>query len=67
MAQALQTAGERRLRMPVYAIEECTNCKVKTKRPFQKGDYVFKLAGECTQCKGRNRIIMVYAEPLKPS
>lgn len=68
MAQALQLAGERRAKMPVYAIEECANCKVKTKRPFQNGDYVFKLSGECAQCKqGRNRIIMVYAEPLKPS
>jgi hypothetical protein len=67
MAQATQVASERRLRMPVYTIEECMNCKVKTKRPFQTGDYVYKLGGECTQCKGQNRIIMVYAEPLKPS
>ncbi|MCP8311966.1 MAG: hypothetical protein L6N95_01710 [Candidatus Methylarchaceae archaeon HK01B] len=49
----------------VYTIEECTSCGLKTKRDFQSGDYVYKEGGECTKCKGKSMINMIYSEKVE--
>ena len=48
-----------------YTIEECGSCGLKTKREFKLGDYVFKEMGECSKCKGKTTISMIYAEKSK--
>ncbi|MCP8323211.1 MAG: hypothetical protein L6N96_03430 [Candidatus Methylarchaceae archaeon HK02M2] len=52
-------------RFIVYTIEECPSCDLKTKRAFQSGDYVFKEGGECTKCKGKTTINMIYSEKVE--
>jgi hypothetical protein len=51
----------------VYTIEECSACNLKTKREFKLGDYVFKEVGECSKCKGKTTISMIFSEQLKKS
>lgn len=65
MSRSLHLPSDRKPKPPVFSIEECTNCGLKTKRPFQLGDYVYKLGGECTRCHNKNRISMIFAEPVK--
>jgi len=67
MAIPIPSLGERRGKQIVYTIEECTSCNIKTKRPFQLRDHVYKEAGECPKCKGKIIISMIYSEPVKPS
>ena len=60
-------ASDKRLKLLVYAIEECPVCGQKTKRAFQVGDYITKEGGKCTKCGNQTRIGLVYAESSKPS
>jgi len=53
---------EKRSKFLVFTVEECSSCGLKTKRAFQSGDYVYKEGGECTKCKGKTRINMIYSE-----
>jgi len=48
----------------IYTIEECP-CGLKTKRNFQSGDYVFKEGGECSKCKGKAIVAMIYSEKVE--
>jgi len=58
------TSGARPSDLHVYTIEECQNCREKTKRDFKVGDYVLADAGTCAKCQGKKIIAMVYAEKL---
>lgn len=54
--------------LQIFTIEICPSCNFKTKRPFELGDYVFKVMGECVHCKKENSLIeMIYAEKIKKS
>lgn len=47
------------------SIIECINCGKRTERPFQEGDYVFKVfeGQSCEKCsKTQKRIIEIFAE-----
>jgi len=62
------TMSEKKLKPIVYSIEECKSCNVKTKRPFQMGDYIYKDdVGECKECHGKTMISMIYSETPKPT
>lgn len=56
---------DRRPKPPVYSIEVCPKCDLKTKRAFQVGDQVYKQSVECSRCKTPTMIMMIYVEPLK--
>ncbi len=51
--------------MPVFTIEDCSNCGTKTKRAFKFGDYVYKEGGECAKCHSKTLITMVFAELIQ--
>jgi len=53
---------EKKSKFLVFVVEECSSCGLKTKRAFQLGDYIYKEGGECTRCKGKTRINMIYSE-----
>ncbi len=59
--------GEKRPKMPVFTVEDCSNCGTKTKRAFRIGDYVFKEGAECAKCHSKTLISMIFAEliPIK--
>jgi hypothetical protein len=65
MSMMMPSIGDKRPKMPVFTIEECVSCNLKTKRPFKMGDFVFKDAGECTHCHSKARVSMIYAELVK--
>ncbi len=46
----------------VYTIEECPNCKQKTKRDFEVGDYIVGMGGTCEKCQAHRIIILIYGE-----
>ena len=49
-----------------YAIEQCNSCSRISKRPFQEGDYVFKIMGKCTSCdNGQMMIGKIFGEVFK--
>jgi hypothetical protein len=54
-----------RQKSKVSTIEECLSCGQKTKRAFQSGDFVYKVGGECTKCKGKMKIVMIYGEKVE--
>ena len=39
------TSGQKPSELHVYTVEECQNCKQKTKRDFKVGDYIMSAAG----------------------
>jgi hypothetical protein len=64
----LPSIGSREGKMTVFTIEECEKCSLKTKRPFEDGDYVFKDGGACSHCKSpHTRISSVHAEHVRRS
>jgi hypothetical protein len=63
-----QKPASKRQNYQVYTVEVCPTCNFKAKRPFEIGDFVFKVAGECSHCKkDKTRIEMIYAESTKRS
>jgi len=59
---SLMSTQEKKSKFLVFVVEECGSCGLKTKRAFQSGDYVYKEGGECTRCKGRTKINMIFSE-----
>jgi len=57
-------SGVKPSELHVYTIEECQNCKEKTKRDFKVGDYVAGEAGVCEKCQGKKMIILIYGEKV---
>ena len=49
----------------VLSIELCGKCSFKKVRLFEKGDYVNKKIGKCTQCDGELSINAIYLEDEK--
>jgi rRNA maturation protein Nop10 len=58
---------EKKGKLPVFTIEQCTVCGQKTKRTFQLGDYVTKEGNKCVKCGNPTKIALIYAESVKPS
>ena len=56
------TSGLKPSELHVYTIEECQNCKEKTKRDFKVGDYILSPAGTCEKCQGQKMIVSIYGE-----
>jgi len=50
----------------IYTIEECQQCRLKTKRTFKLGDFVYKIGELCSKCSASTLITMIYAEYMKP-
>jgi len=50
----------------VCTIEECPNCKKKTKREFKVGDYIMGTGGTCEECHVSRVIAMIYGEEAPP-
>lgn len=52
---------------PVEAItlEKCTSCGKVEKRKFKDGDVVFAELSECTSCKNRMRIEMIFGQTIE--
>ncbi len=65
MAQMLPSIGEKRPKMPVFTVEDCSQCGTKTKRAFKNGDYIFKESGNCPKCNSKTLITAIYAELVK--
>jgi NAD-dependent SIR2 family protein deacetylase len=57
-------SGAKPSELRVYTIEECQNCKVKTKREFKMGDYIVGEAGICEKCQGKKMIVLIYGEKI---
>jgi len=49
----------------VYTIEECQQCRIKTKRTFKLGDFVYKIGELCSKCRSSTLVTMIYAEYMK--
>jgi len=47
-------------RMDIATTLECQSCGFKRIRPFQRGDFMFKEAEECSRCKGRMFIEKIF-------
>lgn len=58
------TSGQKPSELHVYAIEECQNCKQKTKRDFKVGDYIMGAAGTCEKCRGQKMVVLIYGEKV---
>ena len=54
--------SEKRMKLPVFTVDECLNCKMKNKRTFKMGDYVFAAGNQCQSCKGSTMIVAIFAE-----
>ena len=55
-------SGSRPGDLHVYTIEECQNCKQKTKRDFRTGDYITGDAGVCEKCQGHKMVVLIYGD-----
>lgn len=60
-------SGQKPSELHVYTIEECQDCKQKTKRDFRTGDYIAGEAGTCEKCHGKKLITLIYGERVLPS
>ena len=54
--------SEKRMKLPVFTVEDCLNCHMKNKRAFKVGDYVFAPGNPCQSCKGNTMIVAIFAE-----
>jgi len=53
--------------LEVITTLDCPSCGLKNIRAFQRGDYLFKEAEECTRCKGKTVIAKIHGrERQKP-
>lgn len=64
MAQMFPSIGEKRIKTPVFTVEDCPQCGTKTKRSFRLGDYVYKEGGDCAKCHSKTWISMIFTEAL---
>jgi len=48
----------------IVAVEECSSCGLKMKRPFQPNDYIFKEGSKCQKCSSKTMITAIYKEEL---
>ncbi|MEM2123366.1 MAG: hypothetical protein QXE79_06990 [Candidatus Bathyarchaeia archaeon] len=46
----------------ILTVVECSKCKIKTIRNFQKGDYVNKRLEKCPNCDEDKMITAIYLE-----
>lgn len=58
----MKRPSNKEVKAPVYTIEECNQCGLKSKRLFQDGDYVYKRSGKCGKCNGVMMITYIYTE-----
>ncbi|MCS7116398.1 MAG: hypothetical protein RMJ31_01485 [Nitrososphaerota archaeon] len=58
----MRLPSNKEVKPPVYTIEECIQCGLKSKRLFQEGDYVYKRSGQCGKCNGTMMITYIYTE-----
>ena len=45
-----------------YTVEQCTKCKMLTKRKFNDGDVLFAESSKCASCGGLIQIEKIFGE-----
>ncbi|MGF3521513.1 MAG: hypothetical protein ACQXXJ_00245 [Candidatus Bathyarchaeia archaeon] len=50
---------------PILTTIECRKCNIKTTRPFQRGDYVFKELEPCQKCQQEKQVITAIYREVK--
>jgi hypothetical protein len=45
-----------------YTVEQCTKCKMLTKRKFNEGDVLFADVSKCNSCGGLVQIEKIFGE-----
>ena len=45
-----------------YTVEQCTKCKMLTKRKFREGDVLFAEMSKCVSCNGLVQIEKIFGE-----
>ncbi len=45
-----------------YTVEQCTKCKMLTKRKFDEGDVLFATISKCSSCDGLIQIEKIFGE-----
>ena len=45
-----------------YTVEQCTKCKMLTKRKFNEGDVLFAEISKCNSCDGLIQIEKIFGE-----
>ena len=45
-----------------YTVEQCTKCKLLTKRKFHEGDVLFTESSKCSSCGGMLQIEKIFGE-----
>ena len=45
-----------------YTVEQCTKCKMLTKRKFNDGDVLFAESSKCSSCGGLIQIEKIFGE-----
>ena len=48
-----------------YTVEQCTKCKILTKRKFHEGDILFAQLSECSSCNEPIRIEKIFGESFE--
>jgi len=61
-ARIPMVTSEKKVKAPVFTLEDCLNCHMKNKRAFKMGDYVFAPGNPCQSCKGNTMIVAIFAE-----
>jgi len=46
-----------------YTVEQCTKCKILTKRKFNECDVLFTDVSKCSSCGGLVQIEKIFGEP----
>lgn len=64
MSTVPMATSEKRVKMPVFTVEECQQCHMKTKRAFKMGDYVYNAGNPCQSCKGNTLVVAIFAEQV---
>jgi len=61
-ARIPMVTSEKKVKAPVFTLEDCLNCHMKNKRAFKMVDYVFAPGNPCQSCKGNTMIVAIFAE-----
>ena len=48
-----------------YTVEQCTKCKILTKRKFNEGDILFAQLSKCNSCSEPIRIEKIFGESFE--